>query len=845
MYKGLVAVLALFMLVASTIEGQEVIMKGKERYLIQRLGHGAMVTCPHTHTPNNVYNPYKRKRTKGVKLSDMIVTYQDFPDEAVEPFEYMISILEELFPSDVPINVLARYVQTNALASAGPTDFVTITGGGLPDNTFFPIPLAEKILERSFNGPGEIDIVVNISNTIDWYYDFENPAMINGRFDFVTVVMHEILHGLGFLSLSDVQGTLGTNQFGVNAFIYDRLLETGDGLNLVDDFENGSFELGAALRSQDLFFASDFFNINTPNDIPEIYAPRSWDEGSSISHLDEETFSQSENGLMTPFAAPNEINHDPGISTDILYDCGWSRTLINRTHDIFEEDVNQDFEFTVEVLSDFGFDTSTLQLFWFEGEFSLFNLNRVDLVPNGETNIFSTTLEAIGEPRTINYYYSVRDNRNISVSNPFSAPQVFYSFTWGQDTIKPEISHVPIERINENESELQITATLTDQFTGIDTAFAVISLTGQDDEVLPLLPAINDFNSLVFEGTYTFPRDLDTLDVLSYRIEAVDASSLSNVAVLPETGRFVIDIIPIPRPILTYLNDFNDGLGDDDFIGEGFSVREEDGFDDAALHSLHPYGDAASRGVSQFNLTYQLRNPIIVSSDNDRISFDEIALVEPGELGVPFPESEFWDYVVVEGRQVSGTEWIPFINGYDARSSGAWLDAYNSDWSPCPEVSNIPECISNATGNQTLYQARRLNITDNENFIAGDTILVRFRLFSDPAAFGWGWVIDNLSIQDVDITTNVIDIAVLDEQSITPNPSSGSFVVNYAFDEAVDIRGLRVLDMNGRLIHDEEMSASNTTAVTREIITAGWTPGLYIVEIATNQGVATQKAIII
>ena len=30
---------------------------------------------------------------------------------------------------------------------------------------------------------------------------------------------------------------------------------------------------------------------------------------------------------------------------------------------------------------------------------------------------------------------------------------------------------------------------------------------------------------------------------------------------------------------------------------------------------------------------------------------------------------------------------------------------------------------------------------------AGDTILVRFRLFSDPYANGWGWAIDNLRIQ--------------------------------------------------------------------------------------------------
>ena len=834
-------------LVTGGIFGQsKVIKKGNETYIATSVGSAPHVVCPFTEEPNDVYFPYKFSETKKVPLSDFVVQYQDFPPEAIPPFEYMISILEELFPSNVPINVFARYGGNSAgsLASAGPTDYINITGGGLPENAFFSIALAEKLLDESFNAFGEADIVVNVSSTTDWHYDFENPQDINGRFDFVTVVMHEIFHGLGFSSLSSIDGTLGSNRFGNSAHVYDRLIETGSGLNVVDDFENASVPLGSALKSNDLFFSSDFFNINFPNDLPQIYAPASFSRGSSISHIDQDKYERTENGLMTPQGAPNEIIHDPGLSKDILYDCGWSRTLLRRQHEIFEEDVNKDFEFKLEVLSDFGFDTSTLMMFYFEGQFNFLNLKRLALEPTGEPNMFSAMIEAPGEERTINYYYSVRDERNISVSNPFGSPTNFYSFTWGEDDIDPEISHVPIERINENEKSITITTTLRDQFTGIDTAFVVINLTGEDQTTLPLIPSINDFNSVIFEATYEFPRALDTLDDLTYRIFAEDASSASNRAALPSSGAFQIEIVPIPRPITTYLNNFNEANPGQDFVLEGFEIIAYEGFSTPALHSTHPYGDAASLGVSSFDFLSQLKTPIIVSGSNSIISFDEVALIEPGELGVPFPESEFWDYVVVEGRKLNGADWIPFINGWDIRANSEWSAEYTSSYSPCPDVSNDPNCISDGIGTEELMSARRIDMRESGDFVEGDTILVRFRLFSDPAAYGWGWAIDNLSIQNSDITTDIKEIVSLESTSLFPNPASNEVNVSYSFKTSQNDIKLRITDISGRVVYNETDLNKSTQNWTRTISTADMESGLYIVTLSTSEGDNVQKLII-
>jgi hypothetical protein len=55
--------------------------------------------------------------------------------------------------------------------------------------------------------------------------------------------------------------------------------------------------------------------------------------------------------------------------------------------------------------------------------------------------------------------------------------------------------------------------------------------------------------------------------------------------------------------------------------------------------------------------------------------------------------------------------------------------------------------ISSAVGIPDWYITREINLLENGNFKVNDTILIQFRLYSDPYAHGWGWTIDNLRIQ--------------------------------------------------------------------------------------------------
>ncbi len=155
---------------------------------------------------------------------------------------------------------------------------------------------------------------------------------------------------------------------------------------------------------------------------------------------------------------------------------------------------------------------------------------------------------------------------------------------------------------------------------------------------------------------------------------------------------------------IKYVNDFNSPTSD--FDGNGFSIDTPTGFSTGAIHSPHPYNNNTS-------YTYQLLIPIIVASSNATISYDDIAIVEPGEPGSQYGDNDFYDFVIVEGTK-DGVTWVPLADGYDARADTSWLNAFSS----------------NSNGDSTMFKNHMIDMAST--FAANDTILIRFMLFSRP-----------------------------------------------------------------------------------------------------------------
>ena len=126
-----------------------------------------------------------------------------WPEQAITAFEFALSIWSEHISSDVPIKVNAKWTELegNTLGSARPSQVVQISGAGEPDTWYALAQLSaltgQNVRER-LDGV-EYDIDMNAKcNFEDWYFGTDAQVPDN-KSDFVTVVLHEIGHGLGFL----------------------------------------------------------------------------------------------------------------------------------------------------------------------------------------------------------------------------------------------------------------------------------------------------------------------------------------------------------------------------------------------------------------------------------------------------------------------------------------------------------------------------------------------------------------------------------------------------------------------------------------------------------------------
>ncbi|WP_306641399.1 T9SS type A sorting domain-containing protein [Sanyastnella coralliicola] len=251
------------------------------------------------------------------------VNYNGFTPEAQAAFQYAVDIWSSLLTSSVPIIIDATWedIDGNTLGFAGASGYFQNFANAPEANTFYPSALADKL--AGFNLQGGADIEASFDSGTNWYFGTDgNPGF--GQFDFVSVVLHELGHGLGVVGSAGVDGTTGFFFFS-NPSIYDTYVENGSNSSILN-FPDNSFSLYQQLTSDNLFWNGPAAVGNNGGTDPQLYAPSSWAQGSSYSHVDEDSYpAGNANSLMTPFIAPGEAIHDPGpIIMGLMEDIGWT-----------------------------------------------------------------------------------------------------------------------------------------------------------------------------------------------------------------------------------------------------------------------------------------------------------------------------------------------------------------------------------------------------------------------------------------------------------------------------------------------------------------------------------------
>lgn len=274
------------------------------------------------------------------------ITTPVFDPTILAAMDYAASIWEQHLVSSVPIKVNALLFPVSGafLGFTFPNGRKDFPGAPLSD-TWYPSCLANALSGLELN-PGESDMDIVMAADVNWYFGTDGQPG-PGQYDFVSVFLHEIGHGLGIASLSDSQGSQGS--FGMIDFsqfapftptfpipmldgypsAYDRLLINGAGHSLTNTglFPNPSGTLLNAFTNNNLFYAGSEGGAANGGQPPKIYAPPVFTFGVSVTHLDENAYPHSSgNSLMTPFSGLGQAEHSPGpIVLGILHDIGWGQ----------------------------------------------------------------------------------------------------------------------------------------------------------------------------------------------------------------------------------------------------------------------------------------------------------------------------------------------------------------------------------------------------------------------------------------------------------------------------------------------------------------------------------------
>ena len=761
--------------------------------------------------------------------SDIIVKYSLFPDTAKKAFEYAVQIWETIIDSPVPIHVQAnwRSKSKNVLGSCGPEDYKLVEGA-LYENRFYPISLVEKILKTEITGENAPDMTAEFNKDINWYFGLDGNTP-DSLYDFVTVVLHEIGHGLGitgFFFESDGNGGYGYFNYG-DATSFDHMVSKNSGEQLINtaDFSNPSTDLFKALTSGNLFANSPVSMADAGPYKPKLYAPSEWNEGSSIYHLNDASYPHgNENSLMTHAIGKGEAVHDPGpITRAIMADIGWKHMYIDfpKVKDI-EEIKPLPFEVTLE--SEFEIDSANLFVVYSTDSFETQSDTLILQAGSLPGNFRGELLPKITTGK-IHYYLVTGDVKNRTFKRPGGAPENFYTINIGPDTEKPVVSHRPIPYFLVTGEPLQIAASIDDNV-GIDTAYVEYSINGEIQAPF----ALNPSDGTTYNGIFNFDTNqLNDGDEITYNIVATDASRAKNTLKAPFKDVYRFRIEKVFPPINGFYTGFDYPASD--FIISDFEIYLASGFETPALHSPHPY-PSPEENDTYWNFTTILKHPIILK-ENGTMSYNEVVLVEPSESVLSkFGDADFWDYVIVEGSKDYGKTWLPLINGYDSRANVTWRGNYELE---------IIDQVSTAVGVPAWFINREINLLENGNFAAGDTILIQFRLHSDPYAHGWGWVIDDLRIQQpVSAPQPVLSPGNV---SVFPNPFENQFTISVQANRLIQNMELDVYNSFGQKIRAVEKKNVIGT-LTENIDSGNLSPGMYFVSVKENgKNVFTSKII--
>ena len=238
------------------------------------------------------------------------ISYIGFPADAQAAFQAAADIWSDNFQSAVPIKVQVTWGRqtSGVLGSTRPDYFYKNFAGAPARDINYPSALANALAGKDLdvNRP---DIIMTINARAPWYTGTDGRPS-RSEYDLESVVMHEMAHGLGFLTLAAYDPFFGYGSID-QPTPFDAYTQLPDGHQLID-LPSPSLDLGKAMINKLVWSGPLGIAANNGNKVI-LYTPARYEAGSSISHLDESTYSSSPtDAVMTPNLDVGEVFHSPG-----------------------------------------------------------------------------------------------------------------------------------------------------------------------------------------------------------------------------------------------------------------------------------------------------------------------------------------------------------------------------------------------------------------------------------------------------------------------------------------------------------------------------------------------------
>ncbi len=286
------------------------------------------VVCPHKPSPPNV-KPIKklvsdsRSMVTCNNVSNFTATYDsDMPTAAQTAFNYALGLMEDLFDASVTITVDVTWedIPGNAIGFAGASAWRANLSFLPLSNVWYPEPLINQYNGSQYNSGSDINMTLDSST--NWYFGTAgNPS--NSQIDLVSVVLHELSHGMGFAGSAASDGTAGGSSIGWGSNdwpnIYDLQIENGSGTPITN-YNSGTTALLNQLIGDNLHFDGFYCNGAHHGEPAQIKADSPWTPGSSFSHLD----ASFNDEIMRSFIVAGDAIHTlDTLAISIFRDMGW------------------------------------------------------------------------------------------------------------------------------------------------------------------------------------------------------------------------------------------------------------------------------------------------------------------------------------------------------------------------------------------------------------------------------------------------------------------------------------------------------------------------------------------